>query len=94
MDLIAHGTTVMLVTGWISIHERVFVNEQQELAIVDYRKLMVEQRPGFVQPLALWTLSLLKSGGRYSSAPLQISRRNYVRQAAPSWVCRGRKITV
>jgi uncharacterized protein DUF3987 len=30
------------------------------------RKLVVEQRPGFVQPLALWTLSLLKSGGRKS----------------------------
>src|ERR1700737_1421873 len=41
------------------------------------RKLVVEQRPGFVQPLALWTLSLLKSGGRKSrvfqlaTAPLE-----------------------
>lgn|GEM_PF-2033217 len=30
------------------------------------RKFQVEQRPGFLQPVALWTLSLLKSGGRKS----------------------------
>lgn len=29
-------------------------------------KVVVEQRPGFTQPLCLWTMSLLKSGGRKS----------------------------
>lgn len=30
------------------------------------RKVVVEQRIGYTQPLALWTMSLLKSGGRKS----------------------------